>query len=50
MILAMIVIIAAALWGWAGFEVCRMTHRQRGLESDALNVVLPELDPVGSGR
>jgi hypothetical protein len=48
--LALLILATCALWAWAGFEVCRATHRQRGTDVDPLSVVLPELDPQGADR
>lgn len=44
-ILVFLLIVTFALWGWAGFEICQATHKQRGLESDPLSHVLPPLPP-----
>jgi len=40
-VLVGLVALLAAAAGWAGAEVCRMTHRQRGLDTDAWDVVIP---------
>lgn len=47
MILAGLVILNSVAAGVAGFTICTARHRQRGLEVDSMDIVLPDLDPVG---
>lgn len=42
-VILFLVIICSSLWCWAGFSICKITHRQRGLEVDDWdNIKIPD--------
>jgi hypothetical protein len=43
--LVFLVSMNALLWTLTGFGICWATHRQRGLESDRLDIVWPDTVP-----
>ena len=45
MILDLMILGLCVLWGVTGFAVCRVTHQQRGLETDHVGV--PDYVPTG---
>lgn len=55
-VLVFLVVVMAGTWTWAGIEICRITHKQRGIEvdrpvTDVLPlppppVIVPDDDPV----
>jgi hypothetical protein len=34
MMLILLVVLCCGLWCWAGFSICQVTHRQRGIGVD----------------
>lgn len=42
MVLVTLVVLTVLLSAWAGFELCKLTHKQRGLDVDDWDIVVPD--------